>query len=169
MPPQTHPRDRLQFGGVGGWRAVAGLALMSGCSSVNPDFDGAGSSVGPTVATTFSTESPPFETNTTRDGTAEDPDSEGGSRTGTSTRGNGSATDTDGPQTSSATDPGDTGNGATPCCEAAPGEGMPGCDDPCMETCVCEFDPSCCTMTWDRLCATVAALDCTQLCNTECD
>jgi hypothetical protein len=36
-----------------------------------------------------------------------------------------------------------------PCCE---GHGMPGCDDPMVESCVCAQDPFCCSSNWDALC-----------------
>jgi hypothetical protein len=37
------------------------------------------------------------------------------------------------------------------------GVGNPGCDTPSCESCVCAYDPNCCTDTWDAACAAEAA------------
>src|SRR5690348_17171547 len=37
------------------------------------------------------------------------------------------------------------------------GPGSPGCDTPSCESCVCGYDPHCCTDTWDASCAAEAA------------
>lgn len=45
--------------------------------------------------------------------------------------------------------PQDCGACAGPCCEA---NGTPGCDDPQLSACVCEFEGVCCEGPWDAEC-----------------
>ena len=59
---------------------------------------------------------------------------------------------------------------ATQCnagCALTPGEGccvgdsgMPGCDVPAVQDCVCAFDDYCCGTDWDALCVAKAELFC---------
>lgn len=39
------------------------------------------------------------------------------------------------------------------CCEA---HNFPGCDDPTCENLICSFDPFCCNVVWDFICADAA-------------
>lgn len=47
------------------------------------------------------------------------------------------------------------------CCSA---HGTGGCDQPGCAACVCGIDPFCCTMAWDSICASEAAIDCNGAC-----
>ena len=38
------------------------------------------------------------------------------------------------------------------CCEV---QSTPGCDDPAIESCVCQDDPNCCDKRWDAFCVTL--------------
>lgn len=51
-----------------------------------------------------------------------------------------------------ANDIGDSNN----CCYSHP---WPGCDDPCCEASVCSYDPYCCDIEWDGICADEASTD----------
>ena len=50
------------------------------------------------------------------------------------------------------------------CCIA---NGTPGCADPAIQDCVCDFDPSCCSVQWDSVCAAAADFGC-DVCNGDC-
>jgi hypothetical protein len=52
----------------------------------------------------------------------------------------------------------------TSCCTD---HGAGGCDLPSCEACVCEFDPSCCSMAWDAGCVAIGASACFEIC--QCD
>lgn len=47
------------------------------------------------------------------------------------------------------------------CCE--PGAGV-GCDEPAVQTCVCAFDPYCCSTMWDSQCVQEARTSCDPTC-----
>ena len=50
-----------------------------------------------------------------------------------------------------------TGSGSNDCSVAHP---EPGCDDPAVETCVCDEQPNCCVFEWDESCVSMAQVEC---------
>jgi hypothetical protein len=60
----------------------------------------------------------------------------------------------------------------TPASDCCTDNGNPGCDDNTCETTVCTVDPFCCDNQWDNVCADLASILCTDICETyalECD
>ncbi|MBU0718696.1 MAG: hypothetical protein KJ749_10645, partial [Planctomycetes bacterium] len=60
----------------------------------------------------------------------------------------------------------DDPNPTSTCCAA---HGPPGCDTGTCETAVCAKRASCCTGTWDRVCAALAVMHCCNTCGNTCD
>ena len=53
-------------------------------------------------------------------------------------------------------DPCEDAQGSSDCCAA---HGTPGCEDPTCAASVCSYDPYCCEVEWDGICANEAATD----------
>jgi hypothetical protein len=54
-----------------------------------------------------------------------------------------------------------SGSNACNCCITT---GLPGCDNPGCQTCVCVLDSFCCDVAWDGICAGEAQDECSEAC-----
>ena len=94
--------------------------------------------------------SPPATDTTSSAGGLDTNGSSGAMDTGAEGSGGDAGTDTSGKGDAEAGDP--TGAVLGACCEPLD-DGEVGCEDPAIETCVCDAMPTCCDTAWDQACA----------------